>query len=65
MFEIVDSKTKQVVGRAKTLASASRVCDRRDNEYGAVRYFSRRIPVLCEPELVPDHLAVDDLRILL
>lgn len=47
-YEIVDRQTKHVVGTAKTLASATRSVDRRDNAYGAYRYFAR--PVRTEGE---------------
>lgn len=42
-YEIIDCQTGRVVGHAKTLRGAIRSCDRRDNEYGAVRYRHRRI----------------------
>lgn len=34
-FQIINSRTGEVVGRASTIKSARRVADRRDNEYGA------------------------------
>jgi hypothetical protein len=42
-FEIVDKQTGAVVGTAKTRKSASRAVDRRDNAYGAYRYFARSV----------------------
>ena len=42
-YEIVDKMTGRVVGKAKTRKSASRACDRRDNEYGAYRYHARPV----------------------
>jgi hypothetical protein len=42
-YEIVDHRTGRVVAHAKTLRGACRACDRRDAEYGAVRYSHRRI----------------------
>lgn len=42
-YEIIDRQTGRVVGTAKTLQGARRSVDRRDNAYGAYRYFHRRI----------------------
>jgi len=42
-YEIVDRRTGKVVAHAKTLSGALRAVDRRDNAYGAVRYFHRRV----------------------
>lgn len=42
-YEIVDRKTGQVVGKAKTLKGARRSVDRRDNEYGGYRYYQRPV----------------------
>jgi hypothetical protein len=42
-YEIVDRKTGLVVGTAKTRTGANRSVDRRDNEYGAYRYFARSV----------------------
>lgn len=42
MFEIVDRQSGKVVATAKTLSGALRSVDRRDNAYGAYRYFHRR-----------------------
>lgn len=42
-YEIVDRKTGAVVGHAKTLSGARRSVDRRDNAYGAYRYFHRKV----------------------
>ena len=38
MWNVIDTKTKQVVGTYKTMAAARRAADRKDNEYGAYRY---------------------------
>jgi len=42
-YDIIDRQTKQVVGTAKTRAGATRSCDRRDNDYGAIRYYAKPI----------------------
>lgn len=42
-YEIVDRQTGRVVGTARTHAGAIRSRDRRDNEYGAYRYFVRAV----------------------
>jgi hypothetical protein len=42
-YEIVDRQTGGVVGTASSLQRALRSVDRRDNQYGAYRYFHRRI----------------------
>lgn len=41
MYEIIDTHTGKAVGTAKTLKAASRICDHRDNAYGAYRYLYR------------------------
>lgn len=41
--EVVDIQTGQVVARCRTRSGALRAADRRDNEYGAVRYIVRAI----------------------
>ena len=43
MYQVIDTHTKQVVSTHKTLKSASRKCDRLDNEYGAVRYVHKYV----------------------
>lgn len=43
MYEIIDTHTGYVVGKAKTLRSALRTIDRRDNAYGAYRYTWRKV----------------------
>lgn len=42
-YEIIDRKTGAVVGKAKTRRSANISVDRRDNEYGAYRYYARPV----------------------
>jgi hypothetical protein len=42
-YEVIDTQTGQRVRRCQSLRSACRVCDRLDQEYGAVRYIARRI----------------------
>lgn len=49
MYEIIDTHTKQVVGRCKTLRSAIRSVDRRDNAYGAYRYTHRKVEQIGTP----------------
>jgi len=43
MYEIIDRHTGRVVGKASTLHSAIRAVDRRDNAYGAYRYYHRKV----------------------
>jgi hypothetical protein len=43
MYQIIDGQTGEQVKVCKTLRSASRACDKLDNDYGAVRYSFRRI----------------------
>ena len=40
-YQIVDGHTGAVVARCKTSAGANRAVDKRDNEYGATRYYRR------------------------
>jgi len=42
-YDIIDRKTGFVVGKAKTLKSALRSVDKRDNAYGAYRYTHKAI----------------------
>jgi hypothetical protein len=42
-YAIVDCQTGEVVATAKTRAGATRAVDRRDNNYGAVRYQARPV----------------------
>lgn len=42
-YDIIDRQTKKVVGTAKTRAGATRSCDKRDNDYGAYRYYAQPI----------------------
>jgi hypothetical protein len=41
--ELVDIQTKNVVGQYTSIGRALRAADKRDAEYGAVRYIVRRI----------------------
>ena len=43
-FDIVDTHTKQIIGTYKNRLTASRKADKKDLEYGAVRYIVRRTP---------------------
>lgn len=42
-YDIIDRHTGAVVGTAMTRKGASRSVDRRDNEYGAYRYYAKPI----------------------
>lgn len=42
-YEIVDRHTNKIVGTAKTRTGANRSVDKRDNAYGAYRYFARAV----------------------
>lgn len=42
-YEVVDHHTRKVVGCFKSLVRATRMVDRKDNEYGAVRYSIRPV----------------------
>lgn len=42
-YEIIDTHTGKVVGKAKTRRAASASVDRRDNTYGAYRYRAQPI----------------------
>ena len=42
-FDIIDRRTGNKVGEAKTRAGARRSVDRRDNAYGAARYTERPV----------------------
>jgi hypothetical protein len=41
-YLVIDRHTGRVVGKCKTLAAARRSVDKRDNAYGAYRYFVER-----------------------
>jgi hypothetical protein len=43
LYSIIDTKTGRQVATAKSLKSALRMIDRREQEYGASRYTYRRI----------------------
>jgi len=43
MYEVINARTRLVVGRAKTLKGALRTIDRLDNAYGAAVHIYRRI----------------------
>ena len=38
VFQVIDQHTGGVVAKRKTRSSAIKLCDRKDNEYGAYRY---------------------------
>lgn len=42
MYQIIDSKTGKVLGTYQTLKTARRIADRKDLEYGAIRYIIKR-----------------------
>jgi hypothetical protein len=42
-YQVIDSRTQQVVGSYKTPAEAFRLADRKDNEFGAARYLVKTI----------------------
>lgn len=42
-YEIVDRRTDKVVATCKSLSGALRSVNRRDNAYGACRYYARPI----------------------
>lgn len=42
MYEVLDRQTKNVVGTYKTLKAASNAANRKDLQYGAIRYMVRR-----------------------
>lgn len=42
-YDIIDCHSSRKVGEAATLRAATRSCDRRDRQYGAVRYIHRAI----------------------
>jgi hypothetical protein len=42
-YAIIDRQTGEIVGKARTRRAASASVDRRDNAYGAYRYFARPI----------------------
>lgn len=37
LYQVIDTKSGQIVGTYETLRRAHSVADRKDNEYGAVR----------------------------
>jgi hypothetical protein len=43
MYEVIDGKTKQLMGIYKTRKRASSRANKLDLIYGAVRYFYRRV----------------------
>ncbi len=52
-FEIIDLLGRRVVGHARTLYSAGREVDRRDNRYGAPRYAYRQIQPTQQGRMIP------------
>lgn len=45
-YHIVDRHTGQVVGKANSLRAARRSVDKRDDQYGAARYYHKRVDEL-------------------
>lgn len=45
MYNIIDRKTKQIVGTVSSLRKASSRIIKLDNEYGACRYFYKKAGV--------------------
>ncbi len=43
MYEVIDRKSNKVIGVYQTRLRARRVADRKDLEYGAIRYLVRKI----------------------
>jgi hypothetical protein len=43
MYEVINTRTRQVVGTYKTLKAASRKCDKMDFDYGAKCSFYRLV----------------------
>ena len=48
-FEVVDRQTGAVIGRFGCARRARAMQDRKDNEYGAYRYFVRRVSLESAP----------------
>jgi len=44
-YQVIDRQTRAVVGTYSTLSRAHRAADKKDLEYGAIRYLVRRIEV--------------------
>lgn len=58
-YYIVDRHTKKVVGKAKTLAGATKAVDKRDNEYGGYRFSHKKIEQgLTEEAADPEHMVI-------
>lgn len=36
LYQVVNFRTKQLIGKPKMLRAAIKLCDRKDNEYGAI-----------------------------
>jgi len=43
MYQIIDSRTQQIVGTFQSYIRASRKRDKLDNEYGGYRYQVRKV----------------------
>ena len=43
MYQVIDRKTGEIVGNYKTLKTAKRAVDRKDNKYGGCRYYHKKI----------------------
>lgn len=48
MYQVIDRKTGNIIGTYKTRISARRAVDRLDNQYGACRYYHKRIENVTE-----------------
>ncbi len=42
-FDIIDRHTGKIVATAKTRSGANKAVDRRDNAYGAYRYYAKAV----------------------
>ncbi len=43
MYNVIDRQTQQIVGTYATLKAARRSADRKDLQYGAIRYMVRAV----------------------
>ncbi len=48
LYQVIDGQTEEVIGQYETSFYAYRRADKLDNDYGAVRYYVKRIEVACE-----------------
>lgn len=49
MYEVIDRQTQKNVGTYTTLKAASRSADRKDLQYGAIRYMVRPVNNITKP----------------